>query len=94
MVGSVAVHLVGGAVDERRVGAVASCRLEKVQGAGRVDREVGLRVVSGPVVRRLRSRVYDELDAPSVAGEQSVDAVGVADVQFLLLESEWVPLHQ
>ena len=61
-VGRVAVDLVGGAEDERRVGAVRARRLEQVEGAVGVDAEVGLRVARGPVVRGLGGGVDDDLD--------------------------------
>ena len=56
-------------------------RLEQVQRAVGVDREVRLRVARRPVVRRLRGRVDDELELLGVLGEDAHDRVGVADVE-------------
>ena len=49
-VGPVAVHLVGGAVDERRLDAVLAHVLQHVERADGVDVEVGERVADRPVV--------------------------------------------
>ena len=65
-VGPVAVHLVGGAVDERRVDAVLADVLQHVEGAAGVDVEVGERVAHRPVVRRLGGGVDDHGDVAAV----------------------------
>ena len=49
-IGPIAIHLVGGGEDERRVGTKPPRRFEHGQRALRVDREVGVRVPGGPVV--------------------------------------------
>ena len=76
----VAVDLVGAGEDEHRIGAVVPRGLQQVQGAVGVDREVGVGIGGGPVVRRLSRGVHDEFDVGPVLREQVVDEVGVADV--------------
>ena len=62
-------------------GRVPARRLEQVERAVGVDAEVRLRVGRGPVVRRLRGGVDDELDlAARARAKTPLDAVGVADV--------------
>ena len=85
-VGRVAVDLVGRAEDERRVRAMRPGRLEQVQGAVRVDAEVGLRLARRPVVRRLRGGVHDDLDRGCVLGEQALHALGIPDVELVRAE--------
>ena len=51
-----------------------------------LTREVGLGVLRGPVVRRLRGGVHDQLDVAGVLGEDALDAVGVADVDLARAE--------
>src|SRR5262249_61050267 len=79
-VGPVAVDLVGGAVDHRRVDAVVPDVLQDVEGTGGVDVEVGVGVAHGPVVRRLRRGVHDQGDVAPVTGEDARQRVPVADV--------------
>ena len=55
----VAVDLVGRREDERRLGQRVARRLEQVQRAVGVDREIGLGLARRPVVRRLRGGVDD-----------------------------------
>jgi hypothetical protein len=59
---------------------VAPRRLEQVERAVRVHREVDLRRARGPVVRRLRRRVHDELELPREHREHAHHARLVADV--------------
>ena len=68
-VGQVAVDLVGRGEDEHRLRGMRAGRLEHVQGADRVDVEVGERLLGRPVVRGLRGGVDHELDRVAVAGE-------------------------
>ena len=81
-VGPVAVDLVRRGEDEGRVGGVGARGLQQVEGAGRVDGEVGVRLARRPVVRRLRGGVDDDRQVARVAGEEFHDAVGVADVEL------------
>ena len=55
-------------------------RLQHVQRADGVDGEVGVRLAGGPVVRRLRGAMDDELQG-GAAGERALHAVAVADVE-------------
>ena len=79
---AVAVELVGGDEDERRIRAVRADRLEQIEGPPGVHREVRLRLARGPVVRGLGGGVDDELDGPAVLGEEARDRVLVADVDL------------
>src|SRR5437773_5145162 len=49
-IGSIAVHLIGGRKNERRFRAVFARRLEQIQGAVGIDREIGLRLSRGPIM--------------------------------------------
>ena len=68
-VGGVAVDLVGAGEDEGRLRAVPARRLQQVQRAVGVDREIGLRVACRPVVRRLGGGVNDRGNGAAVTGE-------------------------
>ena len=59
-------------------------RFEQVQGADGVDGEIRVRLARGPVMRRLRGGVDDDLDGRTEPGEQRVDRVVVADVHVLV----------
>jgi hypothetical protein len=54
--------------------------LEEVQRAGRVDAEVDVRLAGGPVVRRLRGGVDDQLEVAADLADDARDAVAVPDV--------------
>jgi hypothetical protein len=80
-VGRVAVDLVGRGEDEGRLRAVLAGRLEQVEGAVGVDPEVGLGVARRPVVGWLGGGVDDQLDLLGGLGEDTLDPLGVADVE-------------
>ncbi len=67
LIRQVAIHLVRRAEDERGRRRMAARRLEQVQRPVGVDREVGLRIRRGPVVRRLRRGVDHELERAAAA---------------------------
>ena len=67
----VAVDLVGGAVDDRRLDAVLAHVLQHVERADGVDVEVGERVAHRPVVRRLGRGVDHHRDVPAVPRRRS-----------------------
>uniref|UniRef100_A0A6J6A277 Unannotated protein n=1 Tax=freshwater metagenome TaxID=449393 RepID=A0A6J6A277_9ZZZZ len=79
-VGRVAVDLVCRGEDEGCGRREISGRLEEVEGAVGIDAEVGLGLGSGPVVRRLRSGVHDQLDLRAVLLKDGANRLLVADV--------------
>jgi hypothetical protein len=79
-VGPVAVHLVGGAVNERRLGRIRPGVLQQVQGADGVDVEIGVRFLGGPVVTGLAGGVDHHGDVRAVLLEHLRQALTVADV--------------
>lgn len=81
-VGPVAVDLVGGHVDERRLRAGLAGGFEQVEGADRVGVEVVERDGGSTVVRRLGGGVDDGV-GPDLA-QQREDTLAVADVEFVV----------
>jgi hypothetical protein len=80
----VAVHLVGGAVDDRRLDAVLADVLQHVERAGGVHVEVGERIAHGPVVRGLGGRVDHDGDVTAVVPEDLPERVAVPDVDAVM----------
>ena len=87
LVRRVAVHLVRGEEDERRLRTVRARRLEQVQRPCRVDLEVVEGPSRGQVVRRLRGAVDDEA-RPHLRDELR-HALPVADVERRGAGSAW-----
>ena len=80
-VGAVAVHLVGGQVDEHRVGAMPPRHLQQDQRAVGVDAEIRDGVTRRPIVGRLGRAMDDELDIRVVFAEQPLHIFFGTDVQ-------------
>src|ERR1035437_2280021 len=78
-VGPVAVHLVGGHVNERRFGAGATGGFEEVQSAQRIDLEVEEWNGGGAIVRGLGGGVNDEV-RPKLF-HQGQHSLPVADIE-------------
>ena len=55
-------------------------RLEEVEGAVGVDREIGMGIAGRPVVGRLRGGVDDDGDILGVIAEKIIDEIAVANV--------------
>ncbi len=69
-----------------RVRAVLPGGLEQVQGAGRVDPEIGERLARRPVMRRLGGGMDDQVGSARDLAEDPCDTFGVPDVQFHFAE--------
>ena len=65
----VAIDLVRRRENEWRLRANCAGGFKQVQGAIRVNREIGLRIARGPIVGRLRRRVDDSGDVASMFPE-------------------------
>src|SRR5437016_5990048 len=84
IVRSVAVDLVGRAENECRVGTVLPHALEQDERATGVDREIGVRITRGPVMRWLSGRVDDEDDLGAIPLEDAPDFLTVANIDVVV----------
>ena len=80
----VSVDLVRAREDEHGFRAIRAGRLEEVERSQRVHLKIGVRVAGGPVVRRLCSRMHDDLHVGSQPSEQCLDGARVANVEILV----------
>ena len=80
----VAVDLVRGGEDKRRLLGVQPNRLEEVERPDRVDVEVDKGLPRRPVVRGLGRSMDNELDRIPVAAEDREDRLAIADVEIVV----------
>lgn len=57
--------------------------LKQVQGSVRIDAEISLRIRSCPVVRRLRSRVDDELERARIVSKDALYRISVPNIDLV-----------
>src|SRR5262245_45459687 len=80
----VSVDLVRRGKDERRGRAMSPRVFQEDQGSCRVDRKIGFRLLSSPVVGRLGRGVDDYFDAVSVVAEDSRNLPSFADIRMMV----------
>ena len=81
-IGRVAVHFVGGHVNEYRLWTVAPRSFKQHRGSVRVHGEIGRRIGCRPVVRGLRCRVNNEIYLIAASAKDPDDLIGVAYVNL------------
>jgi len=78
---AIAIHFVGAGEDKHRLGTALPGRIKQVERADRINTEISVRFLGGPVVAGLSSGMDDDSDILPQFAEKRFHGLAVADVE-------------